>query len=452
MYNFIKKKTLDNGYITMYIYSMKTVKLQISNKPDVLDDVRVFSSIVRMAFNRYQDGLSEKEVRSYVSQRFSHNSWFIQSAVKEAQALFKANGDKRVLFGGKWNLKQYLKGLITKEQFKCGRMVPMCSCGEMLRSGNRLFAFDLSNNCVTYKPSRGVRKEIHFCPVKKKLANELVKVQELASQKKMPVTVKFTDKHLFLTYDESLIYNEAYRGLKHNRVLGIDMNPNYIGVSVIEFNKNDEFKVLHKEVFDLTALTKPSGKANTDKKSKYYTSKLKHETIAIAHKINRLVDYWKCSKLAIEDLFIKPKDQKKGKTVNRLCHNKWERQLFVNKLKMLAGIHRYELVEVNPAYSSIVGNFAYGNENTPDMVAASIEIARRAYKKFEKGWFYPKFSVETQDERWKQTLGGVKTWKSLFRKVKEAKLKYRFLLVDYVHKAVLSICHYQQIWQRYVFA
>lgn len=52
---------------------------------------------------------------------------------------------------------------------------------------------------------------------------------------------------------------------------------------------------------------------------------------------------------------------------------------------MLADIHRYELFEVNPAYSSIVGNLAYGNGDTPDTVAPAIEIARRAYKKFEKG-------------------------------------------------------------------
>lgn len=110
------------------------------------------------------------------------------------------------------------------------------------------------------------------------------------------------------------------------------------------------------------------------------------------------------------------------------------------------------LVEVNSAYSSIVGNFAYGNENTPDMVAASIEIARRAYKKFEKGWFYPKFNVETQDERWKQTLGGVKTWKNLFLKVKEAKLKYRFLLSCYIGNVVLSIFYNKRKWKRYVFA
>lgn len=430
---------------------MKTVKLQISNAPDVLDDMRIFSSIVRMAFNRYQEGLSEKEVRAYVSSKFSHNSWLIQSAVKEAQAAYLARGKEKVVFGGRWNLKQYLKGLITKEQFQYNRLMPVCSCGEMLHYGNRLIDFDLLNNFVIYKPSRNVHKEIRFCPVKKKLACELAIVQELADQKKIPVMVKFTDKHLYLTYDESLIYNEAYKGLKHNRVLGIDMNPNYIGVSVIEFDKKDEFKVLHKEVYDLTALTKPSGKASSDAKSKYCTNKLRHETIAIAHKINKLVDYWKCSKLAIEDLSIKTTGQKKGKNLNRLCNNKWKRNLFINKLKMLANIHKYELVEVNPAYSSIVGNFAYGNANTPDMIAASIEIARRAYKKFEKGWFYPKLNVETLDEQWKQTLAGVKTWKKLFSKVKEAKLKYRFLLTDYVCNAVLSKFYRQCMWKVYTF-
>ena len=430
---------------------MKTLKLAIMNNPDLSDAIRVYSSMFRMAYNRLQEGCSENITWHKLKSIFGVNCWLASSAAKEANGLLKSNGDRIILFGGKWNLKQYLKGLITKEQFKHKRLMPLCSIGESNYYGNRLFSFDFANNAVRYKPTRGVCKEIRFCPVKKKLANELVKVQELASQKKMPVTVKFTDKHLYLTYDESLIYNEAYKGLKHNRVLGIDMNPNYIGVSVIEFDKNDEFKILHKEVYDLTALTKSSSKASSDKQSKYFTNKLRHETLAIAHKINRLVDYWKCSKLAIEDLSIKPKDQKKGKTFNRLCNNKWERQLFVNKLKMLAGIHRYELVEVNPAYSSIVGNFAYGNENTPDMVAASVEIARRAYKKFEKGWFYPKFNISHINERWKQTLCGVKSWKTLFLKIKETGLKYRFLLVDYVHNAVLSNFYKQRKWQRYVF-
>ena len=430
---------------------MKTIRLQIVNATDTQADMRIFSSIVRMAFNRFQDGLSEKEARAYVSQRFEHNSWFIQSAIKEAQAIYASQGNNKVIFGGKRNLYKYLKGLITKEQFKYNKLVPICSCGEMLHKGNRLVDFDLTNNRVFYKPNRGIHKEIQFYSVKKKLAKELSIVQELANQKKIPITVKFTDKHLFLTYDESLIYNEAYKNLKANRILGIDMNPNYIGLSVLEFDKNDSFKVLHKEVFDLTLLTNPSGKASNHKKSKYLTNKLKHETIAIAHKISGLVDYWKCSKLAIEDLNIKSSDKQKGKVFNRLCNNKWEKNLLVNKLKMLANIHKFELVDVNSAYSSIVGNVAYGNENTPDMVAASIVIARRAYKKFEKGWFYPTFDYDTLNEQWKQTLGRVKSWKDLSLKIKESKLKYRFLLSDYIGNAVLSIMYKKRMWERATF-
>lgn len=39
---------------------MKTVKLQISHNPDLLNDMRIFSSMVRIAFNRFQDGYFEK--------------------------------------------------------------------------------------------------------------------------------------------------------------------------------------------------------------------------------------------------------------------------------------------------------------------------------------------------------------------------------------------------------
>ena len=436
----------------MYLIVVKTVKLSIQNSFDTLDAIRVYSSMFRMAYNRLQEGCSENTTWHKLKDIFGVNCWLASSAAKEAHGLLNANCGKTVIFGGRYNLIRYLKGIITKEQFKEKRAIPLCSIGESNYYGNRLFEFELQNNKVWYKPFRGVRKEIKFCPIKKKLARELVMVQELANQKKIPITVKFTDKHLYLTYDESRIYNEAYKSLKHNRVLGIDMNSNYIGVSVIEFDNNDEFKILHKEVYDLTSLTKPCGTANTSPKSKYITNKLRYETLTIACKISKLVDYWKCSKLAIEDLSIKPSDRQKGKTFNRLCNNRWERQLFVNKLKMLAGIHKYELVGVNPAYSSIVGNFAYGNESTPDMVASSIEIARRAYKKFEKGWFYPKFNVERLDERWKQTLSGVKTWKDLFRKVKEAGLKYRFLLSDYVGNAVLSNFYKQRMWASYIFA
>lgn len=431
---------------------MKTVKLTICNEADVLDDMRVFSSIVRVAFNRYQDGLDEKEVRAYCNARFNHNSWFIQSAIKEGAALYKLNGNKHILFGGKNNLRKHMRGLIDKTTFKYRRMFPIGIQGEKQRKGNRLFSFNLNNQLLIYKPSKERRIEIRFLPMKKKIAVELSKVQELAEQNKITISVRLSDKYVWLSYDETLIQDERYKKLQSRRVLGIDMNPNYIGMSVIEFNKNDEFTVLHKQVFDLSKLTVSSGKSSTDSVSKYLTNKLKHETIAIAHEISKLANVWKCKTVAIEDLSIKPSDTKKGTHFNKLCNNKWERNLFVNKLNMLANLHNVNLIEVNPAYSSIVGNIAYGDENTPDMVAASIEIARRAYRKFYKGWFYPRFNIQFRDEQWKQTLGSVDDWKGLFSKIKETGLKYRFLLRDYVQNAVFSNNYIQKCYSIYTFA
>lgn len=412
----------------------------------------VFSSIVRVAFNRYQEGLEEKEVRSYCNARFNHNSWFIQSAIKEAAALYKLNGTNHILFGGKNNLRQYMRGIIDKATFRYRRMSPIGSQGEKQHKGNRLFSFDLDNQRIIYKPNKERHVEIKFCPMRKKIANELSLVQDLAEHNKITVSVKLSDKYVWLTYDETLISDERYKKLKPRRVLGIDMNPNYIGMSIIEFNKNDEFTILHKQVFDLSKLTISSSKASTNAASKYLTNKLKHETAAISYEISKLVNVWKCKTVAIEDLSIKPSDKKKGTYFNRLCNNKWERNLFINKLKMLANLHKFNLIEVNPAYSSIVGNIAYGDENTPDMVAASIEIARRAYKKFDKRWFYPRFNIQFRDEQWKQTLGTVDNWKGLFSKIKETGLKYRFLLRDYAQNAVFSKNYMQKCFSIYTFA
>ena len=235
-----------------------------------------------------------------------------------------------------------------------------------------------------------------------------------------------------MTFDESKITDCNFKDLKKDRVLGIDMNPNYIGISVLEFNEDDNFKVLSKQVFDLTKLTKKSGKSSTDKKSKYLTNKLNHETISIVHDICKLVDYWKCDKVVIEDLSIRSSDKGNGKYFNRLCNNVWKRNLFVNKLKSLSLLCNFSLVEVNPCYTSFIGNVIYGDENTPDMISASIEIARRGFKKFEKSWFYPSIRDEKINEHWKQTLSRFDDWKSAFQEIKKSKVKYRFLLQDYV--------------------
>jgi len=85
------------------------------------------------------------------------------------------------------------------------------------------------------------------------------------------------------------------------------------------------------------------------------------------------------------------------------------------------------------------------------MVAAAVEVARRAYNKYNKGHFYPKFDIEALDEQWKQTLCGVKDWKEAYYKVKELGLKYRFQLADCVCNAVFSRFYRKKLVTLYSF-
>ena len=413
---------------------MKTIKLKIMNNIDLNYELRTYNSVVHFAYNRFHDDdtAKEKDVRSQVNQIFKGklNSWLLQCAIKDGKAIQERNNDKKVIFGGKLLYKRYLRKIINKEEFSKQRQLPISSQGEMLQKGNRMFDFHFDNQSLIFKIAKDKHINIQLGNIHKNLQKELNKLNELCYDKKVTVSIRLNNDYIWITYDEKLLNNSMkFDCLKDNRVMGLDLNPNYIGLSVIEFDKKDTFKVLYKQVFELKTLTDK----NTSNNKRHY------EIIKICHTINGLINYWKCKKLSIEDLNIKQSDKGQGKNFNRLCNNVWDRSLISNKLLMLSNIYGYELVKVNPAYSSFIGNLVYGNEMTPDMIAASIEIARRGYKKYEKKWFYPAFDVDCLDEQWKQTLAGVKDWKNAFLKIKNSKVKYRVLLNDdVIQNAVFS--------------
>ena len=303
--------------------------------------------------------------------------------------------------------------------------------GEFNQKGNRLFQIKVEENKFIYKRKQ---KEHYDLKIVEKLSdkrrNILSKLQLLMSEKKISVTIRLKKDHIYLSYDEKIVEKEKqFKDLFKNRVLGIDLNPNYFGVSIIEFNHQDKYHVIHKEVIDLNKL---------QEKSK---NKIHHELYEINHHILKLCKTWKVSKLAIEDLKFKY-NKFWLKKLNRLCKNKFRYSFVKSHLITLCNVYGVELIEVNAAYSSIIGNFKHGSDYCPDMVAASIEIARRAYKKFEKGWFQPDFVSKSRlqqvlGNQWKKELElGYSCWKKLAGIIKKSKLKYRFQLQP--SKAVFS--------------
>jgi len=108
-----------------------------------------------------------------------------------------------------------------------------------------------------------------------------------------------------------------------------------------------------------------------------------------------------------------------------------ETRLFYSKLVKTCHIVRHETFKVNPAYSSVIGNCQH---DYFDPVNASLEVARRGYNVIilKNKQFYPEFSIKTSlKDLWKKPLSEVvKSWKELFKHIKNSKLRYRVSLED----------------------
>lgn len=464
-----------------------STKLIVKSPIPIETELRLYNAVKRFAFKRFQDdGMNEKEVRESLrniygigkkkkakpkenedeenedeeleakvgSKAVWINSWIVQSAVKDAKALYARFGDEKIVFGGKANQQRYVEGKITKEEYREKRLYQAATIiGEQKYGGNRLFDFDFENLKLTFKVSRKLHYEIEFEKPHRNEMETLLKLQELINENKVTITVTIARGYVCIGFDPSVLKVEKFPAPVKGRILSIDQNPEYIGIAVAQYGGNPEDEkgeypeILYTGTIDLSSLVAKTGKASDSKESAYQHNKLRHETIEIAHDIDEMVKHWQCEKVVVEELSFKPKVDKGGNKIksnreaNRKNKNMWMRGLFTGKLEMLSELHGYGLVEVNAAYSSFCGNLVYGGPNTPDMVAAAIEIGRRGYIKYKKGCFYPSIDNTLIEEPWKQRLLESGTWVAAYKEANKAGLKYRFKLDDSVIHAVFSKFH-----------
>jgi IS605 OrfB family transposase len=385
------------------------------------------SSVVRIAYNMFLDGLNERQIRENLfTYDFSLlDSWFIQSGIRDAQGTHKMileqqEEDKplrKVIFGGKHNLKQYLRKKITKEEFKNKRLRPLSVVGEAPQSGNRKFRLDIENNQILFQDKRGkVKHVLELQPQLRDRLEQLQYIQDQTKAKKQPLTVSIDEEYIYLTFEPK---QKEQRLQIVNRVLAIDMNPNSIGWSVVDVLNKNSAKPVEAGVIDLKILNEQK------------TNKKHHETYEISKFLVNKAIHFQCSVFAVEDLSIQSKDHKKGRVFNKTVNNDWLRAKLINSLKKRCFIAQIKFVEVNPAYTSIIGGTLY--PSYPDPISPTFEIARRANFKYQKDMFYPKVpSVNTLNELWKQTLEkSFDGWKELSEWLKNTEQRYRVPLEDF---------------------
>lgn len=189
----------------------------------------------RFAFNRFKDGQKNLEVYASLNEKFDMNSHLVNSIMRNAATLASLNKDKTVHFG---KFLRFQRGLISKDELKESRNIGVLSEGEALKKGNRLFDIDIENSKFIYKRSR---KEHYDLAIVEKLNEKrrelLLKIQSLMQERKLPITFRLKKDKVYVSYDETVVEQEKqFKHLFQNRVLGIDLNPNYFGISILEFN------------------------------------------------------------------------------------------------------------------------------------------------------------------------------------------------------------------------
>ena len=451
---------------------MITIKLPYNSTEDFQIRLRnlrkQFSSAVRFSYNRFIDGKESTEILKFLNTEFKNIndlSGFIKlCAISEAKALYKASdelGKFNIIFGKKCKFIKRCKSKISKEEFKNLRLLPFSIQGDNAKQGNRNFKFDIiENNRIIFKLNRTEHFELKIPKLKKNLEEQIFRIQELNETKQgehgYTYSIKLTDKFIYISFEEFkedkiLEYNE-------NRYITMDMNPANIGIAVCEYERESKKHIVLftkeyslKKIFDI--IEKEKNLTSSDR-MKYLQNKLKFETLQISKDIAKIAKHYICNCGFAEDLQFKQKlskTQKYNHTGNRKNRNLWKRELFLNNLKKRLNIFNIKLYEVNPAYSSFIGNLQHAYS---DPINASIEIGRRGFEwkinKNKKG-FYPSITVK---HRWKEMVTDNSTWKELYLETKNSKLKYRVSLEDacqnHLH-SVFSFNHKKSLVKYYEF-
>ena len=188
---------------------------------------------------------------------------------------------------------------------------------------------------------------------------------------------------------------------KENGVIAIDTNASPIHLAIAEVSKTGE--LLSYQTISLHNLL---GLSQNSKE---------HQEWILAHKIVDLA-IEKGKAIAVENLKkLKKGVRGDGKAELRKRLHNWNAKKFLQKLKRVARLKGVEVIEVNPAYTSVIGMLKYAPQLSIDKdIAGAYVIGRRAlgfkedtpenYEKLLKDKAYLEFALKKYEEREKDLV------------------------------------------------
>jgi len=453
----LEKHRLDK---TLYEYTVENVKMSIASYVEIIKEKQ-------KKIDELKSDLEKLDKKKKLTKK--ENVTRIRT-IKKLSSLEKAV-NKDVCFGGKENLRNITrlkqKTKLTKKEkknldktlnlYQKERKRNIYLLGKAVEGGNRKIDFHLKENYIVFKPEKGVKIEFHFSKLKSKKRIEILhKLQGLADNNSIPITVRLSKDKISLTYDNEILSGYGFKttecntklkdapkekrkairkefydeqkerkleGKVHNRAASVDMNPEVVGFSIVDIDGEYEVdNLVFKKHYDLSKYV--NNEYTSKEAARINNIKHKEELIRIYKEIFNYCKHYKVAYFGYENLDNINNDtlNEKSRRFNRITKNQWHRNLqtgqIVKRSDNLGILHE----DVKPEYSSFIGNM---KTDLFDPVASSTEIARRAYVKFIKDigskWIYPSID-ETTYEKMSYLLGenvNGKTWNSVYAMFKK---------------------------------
>ena len=427
------------------------IKYETESSQKVLRYIKNYNSVYNSIFNHIQKQnkkLSTKDVFTFIN---SLNNVFIDTrfknnALKDVQQTLTMVKSKKVIFGGKKLFLDRIKNLVSKEEFRIKKLRPLQIIGVAYNKGNAKFQI-LSENEILFKPTKKDHFSLKLINIGKNYQKKLKNLILEQEKREIPITYKLDLNYIYISYKNEKLEKINTKPKLKNRVFAVDLNPNYIGWSVVDWKSENSYELIKSGIISLKCLNDYENSLHVSSdspKKKYIVNKRKYEIIQIGYSLIKLANHFRCEIFGIEDLRMKPSDKQKGRKFNRLVNSQWNRVLLAGLLNKLCSLHSIYFQKVLANYSSFQGNLIFRQEKLPDPCLSSIEIGRRAYE------FYHQYILKDKDKQKNIIFNKLENVKgriaesleefgyyepfesllNLYFKLKKAKCNYRFSLED----------------------
>jgi len=424
----------------MFISLQFKLELKKEDKETLIKLMRKQSSAIRTAYNMLRE--LEKEKTKNPHAQIYHRlrllfpelpTRYIDSAIYKAK---QYTTDKSVVFGGKKLFEKLCKNHLTgkireglKKQWKEQRQGTLISIGSKADKGNRLARFEDLNGQLHLRITTGNREFIYAKVLrepsnsKDKWITFMLMLEESKQTKNyFPYTVelKLRDGEIYGSVSFELPTPEV-KYTKENGVIAIDTNASPIHLAIAEVSKTGE--LLSYQAISLHHLLGLSKNAKG------------HQEWILANKIVDLA-IEKGKAIAVESLKkLRKGTRGDGKAKLRKILHQWNAKKLLQKIKRVARLKGVEVVEVNPAYTSVIGMLKYAPQlNIDKDIAGAYVIGRRAlgfkedtpenYEKLLKNKAYLEFALKRYEEREKELRELVEKEKNQYkRNALESELK-----------------------------